>query len=186
MKLENFSEANLSLINKEIKRLNDEKIIDRIWDKDFKVWNNNPTEISNRLGWLDCLSVTSKNFDEIKYFVEEIKKEGFTQALLFGMGGSSLAPEVFSLVFGQEEGFLNLSINDSTHPEAILEKTKNFDLHKTLYIVSTKSGGTVETISFMKYFYNYATSKLGKENVAKHFIAITDPGSGLEKMANEN
>ncbi|MCX8106251.1 MAG: hypothetical protein N3D80_10325 [Ignavibacterium album] len=167
-----------------IQRLIDEKIIERIWQKDYKVWNNDPTEISNRLGWLDCTSVTRKSFDEIHSFVNEIQNEGITNALLLGMGGSSLAPEVFGLVFGKN-GKLNLSILDSTHPEAVAEKAKNFEPSKTLYIVSTKSGGTVETISFMKYFYNYVLNQLGDEKARKHFIAITDPESGLEQMAKE-
>lgn len=167
-----------------IQRLIDEKIIERIWQKDYKVWNNDPTEISNRLGWLDCTSVTRKSFDEIHSFVNEILNEDITNALLLGMGGSSLAPEVFSLVFGKE-GNINLSILDSTHPDAVAEKAKNFEPSKTLYIVSTKSGGTVETISFMKYFYNYVLNQLGDEKARKHFIAITDPESGLEQMAKE-
>ncbi len=167
-----------------IQRLIDEKIIERIWQKDYKVWNNDPTEISNRLGWLDCTSVTRKSFDEIHSFVNEIQNEGITNALLLGMGGSSLAPEVFGLVFGKN-GKLNLSILDSTHPEAVAEKAKNFEPSKTLYIVSTKSGGTVETISFMKFFYNYVLNQLGDEKARKHFIAITDPESGLEQMAKE-
>uniref|UniRef100_A0A7V3E8A8 Glucose-6-phosphate isomerase n=1 Tax=Ignavibacterium album TaxID=591197 RepID=A0A7V3E8A8_9BACT len=167
-----------------IQRLIDEKIIERIWQKDYKVWNNDPTEISNRLGWLDCTSVTRKSFDEIHSFVNEIQNEGITNALLLGMGGSSLAPEVFGLVFGKN-GKLNLSILDSTHPEAVAEKAKNFEPSKTLYIVSTKSGGTVETISFMKYFYNYVLNQLGDEKARKHFLAITDPRSGLEQMAKE-
>jgi glucose-6-phosphate isomerase len=167
-----------------LQRIDEEKIIERIWKKDYKVWSNNPTEISNRLGWLDCTSVTRKSFEEIHSFVEEIQKEGITQALLLGMGGSSLAPEVFSLVFGKS-GKVRLSILDSTHPETVKEKTTKFNPEKTLYIVSTKSGGTVETISFMKYFYNYVLKSLGEEKVAKHFIAITDPGSGLEQMAKE-
>lgn len=167
-----------------IQRLVDEKIIERIWKKDYKVWSNDPTEISNRLGWLDCTSVTRKSFDEIHSFVNEIQNEGITNALLLGMGGSSLAPEVFSLIFGNNAN-INLSILDSTHPEAVAEKTKSFEPSKTLYIVSTKSGGTVETISFMKYFYNYVLDQLGGEKASKHFIAITDPGSGLEQMAKE-
>jgi glucose-6-phosphate isomerase len=183
-----FNYANDEFINSisnAINELKNENVIDRIWKKDHTVWGNSPTEISNRLGWLDCTLVTRKSSDEMKLFVNEIRKEGFTQALLFGMGGSSLAPEVFRLVFGVKEGYLDLSIVDSTHPEAILSKAEKFPPEKTLYIVSTKSGGTVETISFMKYFYNYALSKLGKEKVGKHFIAITDPGSGLEQMAKE-
>ncbi len=167
-----------------IRKLTDEKIIERIWRKDFKVWSTEPTEISNRLGWLDCTSVTRISFDEIHSFVNEIKQEGLTHALLLGMGGSSLAPEVFSFVFGNENE-IKLSVLDSTHPEAVKNKAESLNPEKTLYIVSTKSGGTVETISLMKYFFKYASEKLGKEIASKHFIAITDPGSGLEQLAQE-
>jgi len=162
-----------------------ERIVDRIWLKDFTVWGNSSEEISNRLGWLDCLEVTRKSFTEIKSFVEEIRKEGFTEALLMGMGGSSLAPEVFRLTFGVIEGYLNLHVLDSTHPEVVLNYEKKLDPAKTLFIVSTKSGGTVETMSFMKYFFNSASEKLGTEKAAKHFVAITDPGSGLEETAKK-
>lgn len=165
-----------------LQKLNDEKIVERIWKKDYTVWKDDPTEISNRLGWLDCTSNTRKSFDEIHSFVNEIQNEGITNVLLLGMGGSSLAPEVFSLVFGSNSK-IKLSVLDSTHPEAVITKTKILEPEKTLYVVSTKSGGTVETISFMKYFYNFVLNQLGKENVSKHFIAITDPRSGLEQMA---
>lgn len=166
-----------------LQKLNDEKIVERIWKKDYTVWNNNPTEISNRLGWLDCTSNTRKSFDEIRSFVSEIQSEGITDVLLLGMGGSSLAPEVFSNVFGNNR--IKLSVLDSTNPEAVLAKSKNLTPENTLYIVSTKSGGTVETISFMKYFYNYVLKVSGKSKAANHFVAITDPGSGLEEMAKE-
>ena len=173
------------LIEKVVAELENENIVERIWQKDYTVWRKDPTEISNRLGWLDCLEVTKKSFDEINSFVAEVKSNGFTQALLMGMGGSSLAPEVFSLTFGTKGGFLDLHVLDSTHPDAILEYEHKLDPSKTLYIVSTKSGGTVETISFMKYFYNSALKELGKEKVSKHFVAITDPGSGLEEIAKK-
>jgi glucose-6-phosphate isomerase len=179
------NDENLNSIKKNIDELKSENIINRIWNKDYTIWNNSPTEISNRLGWLDCTSVTRKSLKEIYSFVDDIRNEGFTQALLLGMGGSSLAPEVFRLIFGVKEGYLDFSIVDSTHPEAILSKAEKFNPEKTLYIVSTKSGGTVETISFMKFFYNYAANKLGKQKVSKHFIAITDSGSGLEQMAKD-
>lgn len=167
-----------------LQKLNDEKIVERIWKKDYTVWNNDPTEISNRLGWLDCTSITRKSFDEIHSFVNEIQTEGITNVLLLGMGGSSLAPEVFSFVFG-DNSKIKLSVLDSTHPEAVIAKTNSLEPEKTLYVVSTKSGGTVETISLMKYFYNFVLNQLGKENVNRHFISITDPGSGLEQMAKE-
>jgi glucose-6-phosphate isomerase len=174
-----------TVIEKALNQISRERIIARIWQKDHTVWGNDPTEISNRLGWLDCLEVTKKSFDEIKKFVEEIRKEGFTDALLMGMGGSSLAPEVFRLTFGVKKGFLDLHVLDSTHPEAILEYEKKLQPEKTLYIVSTKSGGTVETMSFMKYFFTSVSKKLGREVAAQHFIAITDPGSGLEEIAKK-
>jgi glucose-6-phosphate isomerase len=174
-----------SIIANKIFDLEAERIIDRIWAKDFTVWGNEPDEIANRLGWLDCPAETLNALNEITEFVDEIRNEGFTDVLLMGMGGSSLAPEVFSLMFGKKKDYLRLHVLDSTHPGALLEYTRKLKPAKTLYIVSTKSGGTVETISFMKYFYNLALDKLGKDKVGNHFTAITDPGSGLEKMAED-
>lgn len=173
------------LVQEKIADLKDQKIVQRIWEKDHTVWRDNPAEISNRLGWLDCAEVAKKNFNEINDFVDVIRSEGFKNVLLLGMGGSSLAPEVFAKIFGTKEGYLNLSVLDSTHPDAVSEMMTKYDPSETIYIVSTKSGGTVETISFMKYFYNFISSKVGNENVWKHFVAITDPNSGLEEMATE-
>ena len=173
------------IVNRTISKIESENIIERTWKKDHTVWRNNPTEISNRLGWLDCVNVTRSSFKEINSFVDEVKAEGYTHALLMGMGGSSLAPEVLRLTFGVKEGYLNLAVLDSTHPEAVKEFSDKLDVEKTLFIVSTKSGGTVETISFMKYFYTEAVKKLGKKKAGNHFVAITDPGSGLEAMAKD-
>ncbi|MGD8778311.1 MAG: glucose-6-phosphate isomerase [Ignavibacteria bacterium] len=172
-------------IESRLAKLREEKIIERIWQKDHTVWSEDPTEISNRLGWLDSPSKGLEQVDEINHFVNEIINEGFTNALLLGMGGSSLAPEVFRLTFGVSEGYLDLAVLDSTDPGAVIDKTKNLDLEKTLFIVSTKSGGTVETISFMKYCFNLSQEKLGTEKAPENFIAITDPGSGLEQMAKD-
>jgi len=174
-----------SVVENTAARLNQKKITERIWGKDHTVWKDDPTEISNRLGWLDCIDVTKKSFGEINSFVEEIRSEGFTHALLMGMGGSSLAPEVFRKIFGVKKGYLDLHVLDSTHPEAVIEYEKKFDPVKTLYIVSTKSGGTIETMSLMKYFFTAVSNELGKENASKRFVAITDPGSGLENIAKK-
>ena len=106
-----FHLGNLNpLLEKGIQKFNEEKIAERIWQKDHTVWNENPTEISNRLGWLDCSRDTAESFDEVQSFVNEIKNEGFENVLLMGMGGSSLAPEVFSKTFGTEAGYLNLFV----------------------------------------------------------------------------
>jgi glucose-6-phosphate isomerase len=172
-------------IVKTLSKLSETKIVERIWNKDYTVWNDKPDEISNRLGWLDSIETTSKEIGEIKEFVQSVIKDGFTHALLMGMGGSSLAPEVFRLTFGVKDDHLDLAVIDSTHPEAVREFNDKLEFNKTLFIVSTKSGGTVETISFMKYFYNKTLKILGKEKAGKHFTAITDPGSGLEQMAKE-
>ena len=173
------------LFNEKMKELQSQKIISRIWEKDHTVWRDDPTEISNRLGWLDCADVAQTKFDEINEFVERVKNEGFKNVLLMGMGGSSLAPEVFVKIFGVKQDYLNLYVTDSTHPDAVKEFQNKLKPEETLYIVSTKSGGTVETISFMKRFYNDTIHSIGAENVGKHFAAITDPGSGLESMAKE-
>ena len=173
------------LFNEKMKELQSQKIISRIWEKDHTVWRDDPTEISNRLGWLDCADVAQTKFDEINEFVERIKNEGFKNVLLMGMGGSSLAPEVFVKIFGVKQDYLNLYVIDSTHPDAVKEFQNKLKPEETLYIVSTKSGGTVETISFMKRFYNDTIHSIGAESVGKHFAAITDPGSGLESMAKE-
>ena len=170
-------------ILKTFEQINNENIVSRIWDFDHTVWKENPNEISNRLGWLQSPESTLEVIDEVNQFVDQVRAEGFTHALLLGMGGSSLAPEVFRKTFGVKNGYLDLTVLDSTDPGAILNCEKEVDMTKSLFIISTKSGGTVETISLMKYFYNRASEIVGQENVGKHFIAITDPGSGLEALA---
>lgn len=158
-------------------------LITRIWEKDYTVWSNSPAEITNRLGWLDISNRMEKVVGSIKEFTESVKSD-FTDAVLLGMGGSSLAPDVFGKVFGKKEGYPVLHVADSTHTNFIKNIDRKLDLSKTLFIVSTKSGGTAETISLMKYYYNRCSKELGG-NPGDHFIAITDPGSGLETMANE-
>ncbi len=163
----------------------EEKVAARIWQKDFTLWSDKPDEITNRLGWLVSARTSLSALKEINEFVDSVRKEGFKKALLLGMGGSSLAPEVFRLTFGVADGFLDLAVLDSTDPTMVLDYAKRFDPAETLYIVSTKSGGTVETFSFMKYFFNQTIEKVGKENAGNHFVAITDPGSGLESTAKQ-
>ncbi len=171
--------------DQKVSELTEKKVVDRIWNKDHTVWKDDPTEITNRLGWLHSPEVMVNAIPEITDFVDEVRDEGFTRALLLGMGGSSLAPEVFHKTFGVKNGYLDLAVLDSTDPDAVSAFAEKLDPAKTLYIVSTKSGGTVETISFMKYFYNIVQKAVGRENAGKHFIAITDPGSGLESTAKE-
>ncbi len=173
------------VMREDLQRFEAEQVNSRIWKRDYTLWSSSPEEISNRLGWLTSHRLSGKALREINELSEEVRGEGYTHALLMGMGGSSMAPEVFRRIFGVQEGYLDLHIIDSTDPEAVREKEDKLDPARTLYIVSTKSGGTVETVSLMKYFYNRAAADLGNENAGRHFIAITDPGSSLEKTAAE-
>lgn len=174
-----------SNIDTALRDLRENDILARIWSHDHTVWKPEPTEITNRLGWLHSPEVMSKAIPEINAFVDEIRAEGFTHALLLGMGGSSLAPEVFRFTFGVQTGYLDLAVLDSTDPGAVLAHANRLDPAKTLFIVSTKSGGTVETFSFFKYFYNWTSEKISETKAGKHFVAITDPGSGLADTAKK-
>lgn len=171
------------LVNRVLAELLKDKTMARIWSKDYTVWNPSPTEISNRLGWLESPHLMADRLPEIRGFVNAVRRAGYTRMLLLGMGGSSLAPEVFRKVFGVAEGFLDLAVIDSTDPAVILDWTRKLSLEKTLFLVSTKSGGTVETFSFLKYFYNRVLEALGPNEAGWHFAAITDPGSGLADLA---
>jgi glucose-6-phosphate isomerase len=162
------------------------RVVERIRRRDHTVWKPEPTEIANRLGWLDSPQAMQGRVAEIAAVVDGIRADGFDFALLLGMGGSSLAPEVFRKVFGQADGFLDLAVLDSTDPRAVLGWAERLDLRRTLFIVSTKSGGTVETFSFMKFFYQLISENLGAEEAGSHFLAITDPGSALADLARVN
>jgi glucose-6-phosphate isomerase len=159
------------------------RIIERIWAKDHTVWKPDPAEITNRLCWLESPKDMAGKLHEILTVVDAVRNDGYTHALLLGMGGSSLAPEVFRKTFGAQEGYLDIEVLDSTDPGAVLACAERFDIQKTLFIVSTKSGGTVETFSFMKYFYNIVAEAVGADRAGRHFIAITDPGSTLADIA---
>ena len=172
-------------VDRALEDMQDQKIMNRIRAHDHTVWRDDPKEISNRLGWLHSPEVMVASIPEITAMVDDLRAEGYEKALLLGMGGSSLAPEVYRLSFGVKEGYLDLSVLDSTDPGAVLSQAESHNPAKTLYIVSTKSGGTVETLSFMKYFYTWAVKAVGVEEAGKHFIAITDSGSGLESAAKE-
>ncbi|MCP4418517.1 MAG: bifunctional transaldolase/phosoglucose isomerase [Chloroflexi bacterium] len=157
------------------------KIVERIWQHDHTVWSPEPKEISNRLGWLHTPQNMAPEVGRINQFVADVQAEGFTEVMLLGMGGSSLAPELFAKIFGGHG--LKLRILDSTDATRIQNYAETADLAHTLFIVATKSGGTVETLSFFKYFYNRVAKKVGTAQAGSHFVAITDPGSKLVEMA---
>jgi glucose-6-phosphate isomerase len=164
-------------------RIEAQRVIPRIWTRDHTVWKPTPDEITNRLGWLSAPEDMRGKAAEMAEWVVAARAAGYTNALLLGMGGSSLAAEVFRYSLSPAEPPLNLSILDSTDPAAVLAFADRLDPAHTLYVVSTKSGGTVETISFYKFFYNQTLAALGPVEACRRFVAITDPGSGVAKLA---
>ena len=162
------------------------RVVERIWAHDHTVWKPEPTEISNRLGWLHTVEAMSDNVHRLEGLTEAVRADGYTRALLLGMGGSSLAPEVFRKTFGVGDGYLGLVVLDSTDPGAVLTRAEELDPARTLFIVATKSGSTVETLSFFKFFYNQVAEAVGAERAGEHFVAITDPGSRLADLARQH
>jgi transaldolase / glucose-6-phosphate isomerase len=170
-------------VDRAVEQLKSENIAARIWRLDHTVWKPEPKEITNRLGWLHSPEIMGEHIQQLENLADELRNSGYNRAVLLGMGGSSLAPEVFRRTFGVKPGYLDLSILDSTVPGAVLSCEKELQPERTLFIVSTKSGGTVETLSLFKHFYNWVLAALDEDEVGMHFIAITDPGSSLAELA---
>jgi transaldolase / glucose-6-phosphate isomerase len=154
----------------------------RLWKKDPTLWTNCGEE--KWLGWLDIVDEELASLSRFKALAAEVREDAFTHILLLGMGGSSLCPEVFSKTFGQQPNAPKLLVLDSTDPFQIKSFRDQIDPAHTLFCVSSKSGTTLEPNIYMQYFYD-ETKKVVGDNAGKHFIAVTDPGSKLEKTANE-
>lgn len=159
-------------------------LAERIWKRDPSVWKSGPeyeSRILDRLGWLSVAEQMRDISEHLERFSEEISGEGFRHAVLLGMGGSSLCPEVLAAVFGSRARFPKLLILDSTDPESIGALEKEINLQKTVFIVSSKSGRTIETLSHFSYFYQRLV-RSGVRNPGHRFILITDAGSPLERL----
>lgn len=167
----------------------DANVARRIWRADGTVWVPDPEEaaktadLTNRLGWLTTAELMHEDLTNLSDFSDEIRNGGFTRVVLLGMGGSSLAPEVFMRTFGNRPGYPPLTVLDSTHPASVEGVARSVDLARTLFLVSSKSGGTLETISFFRYFYDAVSAV--KDQPGDNFVVITDPGSRLEALAKE-
>ncbi len=141
--------------------------------------------ITNRLGWVDIATQMQSHATLVESFGNAAMADGLNQIVVIGMGGSSLCPEVFKLIFGRRKGIKSIEILDSTDPTTINTVANRLDLHKTLFIVASKSGGTVETRSHESFFIEKCKAA-GISEYGRHFAAITDPGSDLEKFAGEH
>jgi transaldolase/glucose-6-phosphate isomerase len=158
-----------------------EEVARRVWEKDPALWGGDAStpELADRLGWLDVADRLQGELADLEAFRQACRDDGLTHVLLLGMGGSSLAPEVFRQSFGPSPDALELHVLDSTDPQAIRDAEAAVDLDTTLFVVSSKSGGTVETLSHFKHFH-------AKVADGSRFVAITDPGSPLEQLAAEH
>jgi transaldolase/glucose-6-phosphate isomerase len=164
-----------------------EGVAQRIWRKDPRLWGGpDKPEIENRLGWLTITEPMLEHAGDLFEFVEAVKAAGYTDAVLLGMGGSSLGPEVLRRSFGEIEGALRLQVLDSTDPGAVLAVERSVDLERTLFVVASKSGGTIETLSHYRYFRERVVEAVGEDQAGAHFVAVTDPGSPLAELAREN
>jgi transaldolase/glucose-6-phosphate isomerase len=155
--------------------------VTRLWKHDASLWSN--TDEAGWLGWLDITDDQISHINDLRALASDVKSAGFTDILLLGMGGSSLCPEVLDKTFGHVAGFPQLHVLDSTDPAQVKAFDNIVDPAKTLFIVSSKSGSTLEPNIFKQYFFERTTQAVGKDKAGSHFIAVTDPGSKMEQVA---
>ena len=159
----------------------------RIWGHDAAFWKAEPDHqkiISNALGWLTVARTMLEKSDEMVEFAQRVRDEGFRHAMVLGMGGSSLCPDVFSCTFGHQQGWPELLVLDTTDPDTIADLESRIDLRWTLFLVASKSGTTIEPLSFYKYFYDRVAAIKGP-SAGDNFVAITDPRTLMDQMATE-
>jgi transaldolase/glucose-6-phosphate isomerase len=153
-------------------------VLRRAWSRDDSLWPAGDDKPSERLGWLTIAGQSLEHLDDVLAFAEQVRAEGFTDCALLGMGGSSLAPEVLWRTFGAAEGFLRLHVLDSTSPDAVAQLEAALPLDRTLFVVSSKSGGTLEPRAMHAHFHALVPD-------GRQWAAITDPGTQLEALARE-
>jgi len=169
------------------KNLNDWRAsgkVARLWQRDASLWTGD--DESDWLGWLDITEQQLAQINKLKELAAEVKASGFRDILLLGMGGSSLCPEVLALTFGHQPGFPRLHVLDSTDAAQIKHTEAKIDLSNTLFIVSSKSGSTLEPNIYKQYFFERVKQVLGADKAGERFIAITDPGSKMQQVAERD
>jgi len=168
-----------------LQHLDKESFVSRMWKKDPTLWKSDPEHekiITNALGWLTVAETMQPHAGELVAFADDIRKAGFEFAVVLGMGGSSLCPEVLARTFSKKDGYPQLYVLDSTVPTAIRHLEQKVNVGKTLFIVSSKSGTTTEPQMFHRYFYDRVKKAKG-DSAGENFIAVTDPGTQLNRDA---
>ncbi|HDQ03940.1 MAG TPA: hypothetical protein ENN23_05130 [Deltaproteobacteria bacterium] len=166
------------------KKMRDINLVRRLWEKDYTLWKPLPDEIANRLGWLEAPAQTLKKINYVRETLAPLAAGEISEVILLGMGGSSLAAEVFGQILGFAPGYPKLRVVDTTNPEIIFDVLQKIDWGKTVFIVSSKSGTTQEVTSLFHFFYNSALKNIGTD-AGKNFIFITDEGSPLAETARQ-
>ncbi len=160
-----------------------EDVVGRIWRQDHTVWKSDPTEITDRLGWLTVTGGMARYTSELAAFSQEARQAGFRYVVLLGMGGSSLGPEALRQTFGSAPGFPELIVLDSTLPARVIAVERAVDPAGTLFVVSSKSGSTIEPNTCYAYFRRLVEKAVGAEKAGDNFVAVTDAGTSLETLA---
>lgn len=156
----------------------------RLWQGDASLWTGD--DENKWVGWLNVVEEQISQLPQLQAAAEDAQKAGFTHALLLGMGGSSLCPEILKITFGKQAGHPELHVLDSTDPAQVKSLESQVDLAKTIFIVASKSGSTLEPNIFKQYFYDRVQQTVGKDKAGRQFIAITDPGSKMQQVAERD
>jgi glucose-6-phosphate isomerase len=165
----------------------DYRLIGRIWRRDVSVWTADPNgeaaqSIANRLGWLDVPTGMQPELDRVEALADEVRRDGITTVYLLGMGGSSLCAEVMRSVYGVRDGYPQIVVMDTTDEAAVHAALTRLEPARTLFLVASKSGGTIEPASMEKLFWQHVSAALG-DRAGRQFVAITDPGTALARLA---
>jgi transaldolase/glucose-6-phosphate isomerase len=170
-------------IKKRLAAFRNDRIVERIWSRDKSVWSG--ADEDRWLGWLDLPGQDRSSLKDVQRFADEAKAEGIRDVVLLGMGGSSLAPEVIGSIVGDARGFPKLHVLDSTDPAQILRVERAVDFERTLFLVASKSGSTLEVNILKQYFHDRAVQRFGAGGAGRRFVLTTDPGSKLQAIAGQ-
>jgi glucose-6-phosphate isomerase/transaldolase/glucose-6-phosphate isomerase len=175
---------NLPGLETGLKDLRRQDVVRRVWQGDHTLWKPDPTEITDRLGWLTVAGAMRVQLPDLLNFAAEVRDAGFRHVVLLGMGGSSLGPEVLRRTFGSAPGYPELIVLDSTAPAWVQSVADAIDPARSLFLVSSKSGSTIEPNVFYAHFRGLVDAAVGRDRAGQHFVAITDPGTVLKTLAD--
>jgi transaldolase/glucose-6-phosphate isomerase len=163
-------------VERRIDQAEHDDLVERVWRRDHTVWRSEPTEIVDRLGWLDLPETMTDRVRELQGFAHEVRADGFRHAVVLGMGGASSPAALYQGVIGSAPRALDLTVLDTTHPDTITALDRHLDLQHTLFVAGSESGATIETLALLEHYF----TMIGK---GEQFVAITDPGTPLEAVA---